>query len=232
MDLSSTLQGAAAGSSFGLPGAAIGAGAGALGLFGNPNAGADAAKSNADAALAAQQAWQAKSDPFTASGDRAKFEQTYTPQLQNLIANPGSAFSDPTFQASLQQGDQAVSRQMNASGMLNSGNEMAALQNYGQSHALDFYNTKLQQLEQLSGQSTPAQQTTPTSSITPGNAYNMANAPGASLMSSISTLGSSGALNNIFNGSMFNSTPTGATTTGQDTTPGGDLMSPMGFGGQ
>lgn len=73
----------------------------------------------------------------------------YATMLQNLAQNPGSIYSDPTYQAAFGQGTEAINRSMAASGMNLSGNQLTALQNYGMTQGANFYNQRLQQLSGL-----------------------------------------------------------------------------------
>lgn len=74
---------------------------------------------------------------------------TYASMLQNLAQNPGSIYSDPTYQAAFSQGTEAINRSLAASGMNLSGNQLTALQNYGMTQGANFYNQRLQQLSGL-----------------------------------------------------------------------------------
>jgi hypothetical protein len=60
----------------------------------------------------------------------------YNTQLQQLIQNPSSFLSSPIFQSALKQGGTSVATEMTAQGFGGSGNEAAALQQYGESTAL------------------------------------------------------------------------------------------------
>lgn len=83
----------------------------------------------------------------------------YASMLQNLAQNPGSIYSDPTYQAAFGQGTEAINRSLAASGMNLSGNQLTALQNYGMTQGANFYNQRLQQLSGLqSGALTQNQQ--------------------------------------------------------------------------
>ncbi len=66
-------------------------------------------------------------------------------QLQQLIQNPGSFFSSPVYQAAFGQGTQATMRASESTGYTGSGNELTALQGYGQS----FGESQLLSQEQL-----------------------------------------------------------------------------------
>ena len=72
-------------------------------------------------------------------------------QLQDLMANPAQAMAQPGYQQQLQQGQQATSRGMAATGQLQSGAEQAALQNLGQSTFSSYYNSMIANLAQFSG---------------------------------------------------------------------------------
>lgn len=74
---------------------------------------------------------------------------TYSSMLQNLAQNPGSIYSDPTYQAAFGQGTEAINRSLAASGMNLSGNQLTALQNYGMTQGANFYNQRLSQLSNL-----------------------------------------------------------------------------------
>lgn len=84
--------------------------------------------------------------------------QQYASQLNNLVANPGSVQTSAGYQAALNQGLSAVQSQGAAAGLNGSGNQMAALQNYGQSFEQNSYNNQLSQLSGLYGQSLGANQ--------------------------------------------------------------------------
>jgi len=73
----------------------------------------------------------------------------YASMLQNLAQNPGSIYSDPTYQAAFGQGTEAINRSLASSGMNLSGNQLTALQNYGMTQGANFYNQRLQQLSGL-----------------------------------------------------------------------------------
>ena len=72
-------------------------------------------------------------------------------QLQDLMKDPSLAMAQPGYQQQLQQGQQATSRGMAATGQLQSGAEQAALQNLGQSTFSSYYNSMLANLAQFSG---------------------------------------------------------------------------------
>jgi hypothetical protein len=75
-------------------------------------------------------------------------------QLQQLMQNPGAFLSNPIFQGQLNQGLTGVSRTMAAQGYLGSGNEAAALEQYGQSQAGGALLSQEQLLASMSGTQT------------------------------------------------------------------------------
>jgi len=87
----------------------------------------------------------AQADPFAAQRPQ------YQSMLQQLMTNPSSITSTPGYQYTLGQGEAAVNQGAAASGMLNSGNRMIALQNLGQQSAETDYNNQFVRLAQLSG---------------------------------------------------------------------------------
>ena len=91
-----------------------------------------------------QQQAQAAS-PFTGQ------YQQYQPMLANLVNNPSSVTSTPGYQFNLSQGETAVNQGMAGMGLLGSGNQGAALTQYGQNYATNQYQTQLQNLMSLSG---------------------------------------------------------------------------------
>lgn len=71
--------------------------------------------------------------------------------LMNLINNPQSITNVPGYQFGMTQGLEAVNRGAGASGLLNSGNRLAALQNFGQNYAGSW-------LDRIFGEDTTAAQ--------------------------------------------------------------------------
>jgi hypothetical protein len=145
-DMNGAASGAAAGSTFGPWGTAIGAGIGLLGGFGDGGQGA--AQQAAAQQLAFQQQMYQQQDPFSAGGNRAQ----YVPQLNNLMAGGYQGISnDPMFQWQQQQGQQQVQRGLAAHGMGASGAEQVALQQQGFGNASSFFNDQFNRLSGLSG---------------------------------------------------------------------------------
>jgi hypothetical protein len=79
--------------------------------------------------------------------------QGFASQINNLVANPSSVYQTPQYQAAFGQGQNAVNATLAAQGLNASGNQLAALQNYGQSFGQNAYNQQLSQLSGLYGQS-------------------------------------------------------------------------------
>jgi hypothetical protein len=79
-------------------------------------------------------------------------------QINNLIQDPGSVYNTPQYQAAFGQGSQAVNSTLAAQGLNASGNQLAALQSYGQQFGQNAYNTQLSQLSGLSTQAAGQQQ--------------------------------------------------------------------------
>jgi len=90
---------------------------------------------------------QSQTDPYGAIGGRT---QAAT-QLQGFMNNPASAMSSPGYQQQLQQGTQAMQAAGAASGTLQSGAQMNALQSMGQNTFGSYYQQMLSNLGTLSG---------------------------------------------------------------------------------
>lgn len=106
-----------------------------------------------------QQGKTASSALGLAQDTQGKQDQ-YNQQLQALMQNPSSFLQNPLFQSTLNQGLSGVSRQLAAQGYLGSGNEMTALEQYGQTSANSQLLSQEQLLASLSGAQTassPAQ---------------------------------------------------------------------------
>ena len=91
-----------------------------------------------------QQAAAAAADPFGAQRPQ------YQAQLQNMMQGNFTP-SDPSYAWRKQQGMDAVNRGTAASGGLNSGGRLTALENYGQGLASTEYQNQFARLSQLSG---------------------------------------------------------------------------------
>jgi hypothetical protein len=79
-------------------------------------------------------------------------------QIQNLVNDPSSVYNTPQYKAAFGQGQNAVNATLAAQGLNASGNQLAALQNYGQTFGQNAYNTQLSQLSGLYGQALGANQ--------------------------------------------------------------------------
>jgi hypothetical protein len=83
-------------------------------------------------------------------------QQQYAGMLQQLVSNPSSVASLPGYQFQMQQGSEAVARNMASAGFMGSGNEAAALEQYGQGLASSFYGQQTQLLSSLAGLTAPS----------------------------------------------------------------------------
>lgn len=92
----------------------------------------------------AQQAAGA-ADPF--ASQRGQYQQ----MLSNLINDPSSITSTPGYQFNLQQGLNSVTGSNAAAGLLNSGNVLTALQQYGSNYATNQLQNQELLLAQLAG---------------------------------------------------------------------------------
>lgn len=79
--------------------------------------------------------------------------QTSASQLTNLLNNPSSIYDTAQYKSAFGQGQNAVNSTLAAQGLNGSGNQLAALQSYGQTFGEQQYNTTLSQLSGLFGQS-------------------------------------------------------------------------------
>ena len=90
-----------------------------------------------------------------AAGGAASGTQTSNPyeqRLQQLVNDPNSISDSNAYKFRFNQGQQALERGAAAKGMLNSGNTLAALAQYGQGMASDEYGNEVSRLGALSGQ--------------------------------------------------------------------------------
>jgi len=110
---------------------------------------------------ASQQGSEASS-ALSLAKNTAGEQEYYNNMLKTLIADPSSVGQLPGFQFQEQTGAAAVHDQMAAGGFGGSGNEGAALTQFGQGLASSFYNQQTQLLSALSGVTAPS---SPASSI-------------------------------------------------------------------
>lgn len=108
----------------------------AIGAYGNMSAADKAAKAGK------------RADPF------GKYRRFYGDELKNMWQNPGSILENPAFRASMDFGLHGVARTMASQGFLGSGNEAAALMDYGQTHALSWLDNQQKFLAELAGAGT------------------------------------------------------------------------------
>jgi hypothetical protein len=83
-------------------------------------------------------------------------QQQYAQQLQQLVANPSSITQTPGYEFDLSQGTGALTRSGAAGGFLGSGNQGAALVQYGQQFGMTSYDNQVQLLQGLAGFNAPA----------------------------------------------------------------------------
>lgn len=79
-------------------------------------------------------------------------------QINNLVNNPDSVYQTKQYQAAFGQGQNAVNATLAAQGLNGSGNQLAALQSYGQTFGQQAYGAQLSQLSGLYGQALGANQ--------------------------------------------------------------------------
>lgn len=112
-------------------------------------------KSRKDAKSQSKKALNQQSDQFdrqlAASDPFGKYRDKYATQLNDLMDNPASVKDLPGYQFQVDQGADAILRRGAAGGQLGSGNLGAALTEYGQGFAEDYFSKRLQQLSILSG---------------------------------------------------------------------------------
>ena len=87
----------------------------------------------------------------SATDPYAQYRPQAAQQLNTLMNNPAQAMSQPGYQQQLQQGMQQAQRGAAATGQLQSGAEMNALQQQGQNTFGSYYNTLVGNLMQMSG---------------------------------------------------------------------------------
>jgi hypothetical protein len=178
-----------------LLGAGIGAGINAL-------TGQSGSKTTAAAAAAA--------DPF--ASQRAQYQT----QLSNMMT-PGSNFqaTDPSYNWRFQQGENAVNAGAAASGLLNSGNRLTALQTQGQNMASTEFQNQYARLAQLSGANSGS---TATAGQIVANSGTAAAAGTSALANNLANTGAN-YLNSLFNSSGTTQAPSAATDAASGYTP-------------
>lgn len=115
---------------------------------------------NPQAATAMVPAGPDNGQPKYFEQDSASGQRDFTPNpayregTPAVAANPGSGGftpQDPSYQWRMSQGMETVNRGAAASGMLQSGNRLAALNDYGQNQASTEYANQFARLSQLAG---------------------------------------------------------------------------------
>jgi hypothetical protein len=81
----------------------------------------------------------------------AKYRPLYGEKLKKLMDDPNAFEEDPAFQFARDQGLEAVTRKMNASGFSGSGNMATELMNYASGLAHQYRGTEMDRLANLSG---------------------------------------------------------------------------------
>lgn len=81
-----------------------------------------------------------------------QYSNPYEQRLAELINNPDSVANTNAYKFRFNQGQQALERSAAARGMLNSGNTLAALADYGQGQASQEYGDEFNRLSQAVGQ--------------------------------------------------------------------------------
>lgn len=110
------------------------------------------------------------SQPYRTAGEQA------LGQYQNLLQNPNAIYSDPTYQAMLNQGIQAVQANTAAQGTQMSGRTLAGLQQLGMSTASQY---RTQIMNELAGLISGGQSgTTQAANLGVGNIQNIGSAYG------------------------------------------------------
>ncbi len=81
-----------------------------------------------------------------------QYSNPYEQRLAELINNPNSIENTNAYKFRFNQGQQALERSAAARGMLNSGNTLAALADYGQGQGSQEYGNEFNRLSQAVGQ--------------------------------------------------------------------------------
>jgi len=87
-----------------------------------------------------------------AEASRGAYSNPYEDRLVQLINNPDSISDTNAYRFRFNQGQQALERSAAAKGMLNSGNTLAALADYGQGAASQEYGNEFNRLSSAVGQ--------------------------------------------------------------------------------
>lgn len=115
------------------------------------------------------------------AGEQWGYQKGFADMLTSLMKDPSSITKQPGYQFGMDQGIQALTRGMAATGYTGSGNEMIALQQYGQQYASQWLLQQEQLLANISG----------IASYNPsGGNVNAANIAGAANTTTNNTLGS------------------------------------------
>ncbi len=132
-------------------------------------------------------------------------QQSFEAQLMELMATPDVITSLPGYKFNLDQGSENLSRQMAAQGLRGSGNQLAALQSYGENYAMNSFNQQASLLASLSGITAASSPSQALGSA--GQTLNTANQQSAASLNS--TFSQLGLLAGRFGGLSTPSTPAG-----------------------
>lgn len=88
----------------------------------------------------------------TPATDPAAYDNPYERRLLEIMNNPDQIANTNAYKFRFNQGQQALERSAAARGMLNSGNTLAALADYGQGQASQEYGNEFNRLSQAVGQ--------------------------------------------------------------------------------
>lgn len=137
-----------------MPAAWISAGAAVIGVASSMGSGGDvsgsAAASAADPFASQREQYQGLLQGLMTNGGGAAGQAaTNNLSQMNSMLQPGNSFTsnDPSYQFRLQQGTENVNRGAAKSGLLDSGNRLTALQDYGQGTASAEYNAQFSRLQ-------------------------------------------------------------------------------------
>lgn len=95
---------------------------------------------------------EAQSSGQSGGASSGQYSNPYEQRLAELINNPNSIENTNAYKFRFNQGQQALERSAAARGMLNSGNTLAALADYGQGQASQEYGNEFNRLSQAVGQ--------------------------------------------------------------------------------
>jgi hypothetical protein len=149
-------------------------------------------------------------------------QQQYQNMLNQLITNPSSVSTLPGYQFELGQGSSNVARTIGAAGGAGGGGEAAALAQYGEGLASNFYGQQTSLLASLSGITAPSSPSQSASAATGASALTSSN------MNNM--LAQLGILAGISGGGLFSGAGTPASTAALAAQYGSTGLAPAGGG--